>query len=107
MEGNIKAYLKMFNLFSLTRLMINKWILGGDESIIRLDKKGSNIIFYIKITTLAGVIYCLYMKQKIKLTNVITDGKRKYPKYSVLEARDLLGNSNEDATRATVKSIGM
>jgi hypothetical protein len=51
----------LFNLFSLTRLMINKWIIGGDEKSTWLEKGGIRIVFDIKITTRTGVIYyCAY-----------------------------------------------
>jgi hypothetical protein len=32
-----------FNLFSLTRMMINNWIIGGDENSIWLEKGSNNI----------------------------------------------------------------
>jgi hypothetical protein len=117
MEGNVKGDSKMthvayvpnskFNLFSLTRMMINNWILGGDENSIWLEKGGSKIVFDINITTSSGAIYCAYLKRKIELTNVVADGKRKGIKYSVLEAHGRLGHSDEDATRATAEAIGV
>jgi hypothetical protein len=52
MEGNTKGDSKMthvayvptskFNLFTLTRMMINNWILGGDENSIWLEKGRKN-----------------------------------------------------------------
>jgi hypothetical protein len=87
MDGNTKGDSKMthvayvptskFNLFSLTRMMINNWILGGDENSIWLEKGRNKIVFYIKITTSTGDIYCAYMKRKFELTNLSTDGKSK------------------------------
>jgi hypothetical protein len=47
------------------------------------------------------------MKRKIELTNLFADGKRKEIKYSMLGAHERLGHSNEDATRAMAKAIGM
>jgi hypothetical protein len=80
MEGNTKGDSKMtyvayvptskLNLFSLTRMMINNWILGGDENSIRLEKGRKKIVFHIKITTSTGAIYCTYMKRKFELTNL-------------------------------------
>jgi hypothetical protein len=105
MEGNTKGDSKMthvayvptskFNVFSLTRMMINNWTLGEDE------------IFYTKITTSTGAIYCAYMRRKFELTNMSTDWKRKKVTYTVLQAHERLGRSNEDATRATSEAIGM
>jgi hypothetical protein len=71
MGDSFKGVLKMthvvfvptskFNLFSLTILMINKWIIGGDEKSTCLEKGGIRIVFDIKITTQTGVIYyCAY-----------------------------------------------
>jgi hypothetical protein len=76
-------------------MMINNWILGGDENSIWLEKGGNKIVFDIKITTSNGAIYCAYLKCKIELTNnVVADGKRKKIKYSVLEAHERLGHSD-------------
>jgi hypothetical protein len=56
MKGNIKEDSKMthlayvpnskLNLFNLTRIMINNWILGGDQIIIWLEKGGENHVRY-------------------------------------------------------------
>jgi hypothetical protein len=117
MEGNTRGDSKMthvayvptskFNLFSLTRIMINNWILGGGETSIWLEKGRNKIVFDIKIMTSTGAIYCAYMKCKFELTNLSTDGKRKEVTYTVLQARERLGHSNEDATRTTADAIGM
>jgi hypothetical protein len=114
MEGNVKGYSKIThvayvpNLFSLTRMTINNWILGGDENRIWLEKGGGDkIVFNNKITTSTGAIYCVYLKCNIELTNLFANRKRKKIKYSVLEAHERLGHSNEDATRVTAKEIGM
>jgi hypothetical protein len=96
-----------FNLFSLTRMMINNWILGGDENSIWLEKGRSKIVFDIKINTSTGAIYCAYVKRKFELINLSTDGTRKEVTYTVLQAHERLGHSNEDATRATADVIGM
>jgi hypothetical protein len=57
------------------------------------------------ITTSTGAIYCAYIKHKFELTNMSTDGKRKEVTYTVLQAHERLGHSNEDATRATAEVI--
>jgi hypothetical protein len=87
--------------------MINNWILGGDENRIWLEKGRNKIVFDIKITTSNSAIYCAYTKRKFELTNMSTDGKRKEVTYTVLQAHERLGHSNEDATRATSDTIGM
>jgi hypothetical protein len=96
-----------FNLFSLKRMMINNWILGGDENSIWLERGKNKIIFDINITTSTGAIYCAYMKRKLELTNLSTDGTRKEVTYSVFQAHERLGHSNEDATRATTDIVGI
>jgi hypothetical protein len=117
MEGNTKGDSKMthmayvptskFNLFSLTRMMINNWILGGDENIIWLEKGRNEIVYDINITTSIGAIYCAYIKRKFELTHLSTDGKRKEVTYTVLQAHECLGHSKEDATREKADAIGM
>jgi hypothetical protein len=78
-------------------MMINNWILGGDENSIWLEKGRSKMVFDIKITTSTGAIYCAYMKRKLELTNMSTDGTRKEVTYTVFE----------DTTRAMADVIGM
>jgi hypothetical protein len=117
MEGNTKgdsktthvAYVptSKFNLFSLTRMMIHNWIIGGNENGIWLEKGKNKIVFDIKITTSTGAIYCAYMKRRFELTNLSTDGKLKEVTYTVFQGHECLGHSNEDATRATSYAIGM
>jgi hypothetical protein len=85
MEGNTKGDSKMthvaymptskFNLFSLTRMMINNCIIGGDKNSIWFEKGRNKIVFDIQITTSTSAIYCAYMKCKFELTNLSTDGK--------------------------------
>jgi hypothetical protein len=116
-QGNTKGDSKMthvayvpsskFNLFSLTRMMINNWILGGDEKHIWLEKGRNKIVFDINITTSTGAIYCAYMNRKFELTNLSTYGTRKEVTYTVLQAHERLGHSDKDATRATSVVIGM
>jgi hypothetical protein len=88
-------------------MMINNWILGGDENSFWLEKGRSKIVFDIKITTSTGTLYCAYMKRKFELTDLSTDGKRNEVTYTVLQAHERLGHSNEDATRATAEAVGM
>jgi hypothetical protein len=97
-EGNTKGDSKIthvayvptskFNLFSLTRMMINNWILGGDENSIWLEKGRNKIVFDIKITNSTGAIYCAYMKRNFELTNLSTYGTRKEVTYTVLQAHE-------------------
>jgi hypothetical protein len=82
-------------------------IIGGDENSIWLENGRNNIVFDIKVTTSTGAIYCAYMKRKFELTNLSTDGTRKEVTYTVLQAHERLGHSNEDATRATADVIIM
>jgi hypothetical protein len=88
-------------------MMINNWILGGDENSIWLEKGRSKIVFDINITTSTSAIYCAYMKHKFELTNLSTDGKRKEVTCTVLQSHERLGYSNEDATKATAEAVGM
>jgi hypothetical protein len=98
MEGNTKGDSNMthvayvptskFNLFGLTRMVINNWILAGDENSVWLEKGRSKIVFGIKIMTSTSAIYCAYMKRKFELTNLSTDGIRKEVTYTVLQAHE-------------------
>ena len=52
-----------FNLFSVTRLQKDGWILGGDRSSIWLTKGNSKIVFDIIIPTRKGMLFAVYLER--------------------------------------------
>jgi hypothetical protein len=53
-----------FNLFSLTKMMKQRWTLGGDqETGITLSKGDQKLSFDIPIETPKGVVYAIYLRR--------------------------------------------
>jgi len=55
-----------FNLFSLTKLMNNGWILGGDHETMWLTKGKRTVTFDIKIPTPIGDVVCNVFQKRIQ-----------------------------------------
>lgn len=58
------AYLptSRFNLFSITKLQREGWVLHGDKDQISLTKGANSVVFDIVISTPKGAIYAMYLK---------------------------------------------
>jgi len=50
------------NVFSVTKLLLAGWKLGGNQNAIWLDKGNKKIIVDIKLLTQRGMIFCIYFK---------------------------------------------
>ena len=94
-----------YNLFSLTKMMLEGWTLGGDKEAIWLSKGDQTITFDIKIPTPKGVIYAMYMKRddEVAGAGVTNDAPLTM---SIAQAHDKLGHCSEDATRRGAKALG-
>ena len=90
------------NVFSLTNLLLEGWELGRDKRSIWLEKEKSKIKFDIILITQKGIIFCIYFKCTLSVTEIsavvvrINNGK----------ARDLLGYCNRRVTKETVAALG-
>ena len=94
-----------FNLFSITRLLLAGWKLGGNASSIWVTKGQRTIRFDIRVTTAKGTLFFIFMKRQIKKTEVsalLTTGTT----LSLTKAHTLLGHCNEEATKAAAGHFG-
>ena len=53
------------NVFSVTKLLLDGWKLGGDQNTTWLDKGITKIKFDIKILTQSGAIFCMYFQHRL------------------------------------------
>ena len=53
------------NIFSLTKMMLQGWDLGGNKESIWLKKGKDKILFDIKLITQKGIIFCIYFKRTL------------------------------------------
>jgi hypothetical protein len=106
-----------YNLFSITKLQNEGWILSGNSDAIWLTKGDVEIRFDIKIPTPKGVLYAMYHQRatEIAAPTVIVPNQETptvaavapTPKrMSVKKAHDMLGNINEKAVRKTAIALG-
>ena len=94
-----------FNLFSVSRLQQEGWLLGGDKTAIWLTKSGQpRLVFDIVVPTKTGAVYAMYIKR----ANTQEHNQVGVPetKISIQQAHDMLGHPNEDTTRKTAKALG-
>jgi hypothetical protein len=96
-----------YNLFSITKLQNDGWILGGNAAAIWLTKGDIEIKFDIKIPTPKGALYAMYHERKTEIAapTTVTPGTGagtanatniQTPKImSVRKAHDMLGHINE------------
>ena len=53
-----------FNLFSITKMQQEGWLLGGDADSIWLTKDGRQLSFDLKIPTKTGMLFAIYFKRQ-------------------------------------------
>ena len=92
-----------FNLFSVTKRLISGWDIGGDGNKIWLRKNGQTIKFDININTKGVIIFAIYINQEFSTQEISAMGADYRMKVSINKAHELLGQMNEDVTRAAEK----
>ena len=55
----------MYNLFSLTKMLLQGWELGKNREKNWLSKGKKKLKFDIKLHTKRGVFFCIYFKQLV------------------------------------------
>ena len=97
---------RKFNLLNYTRRLIYGWDLGGERITIWLRNNEQTIKFDIKINTKKGIIFVSYVNQYFLTQEVATLGSNLRINVNTTKAHELLGNMNEDSTRAAEKALG-
>ena len=95
-----------FNLFSVSRLQNEGWLLHRDKNCIWMTKEKGKIVFDIKIPTPKGAVYAMYFKRlsvQGELANGTTDGGLKL---TIGQAHACLGHIGEDAVHKIAEHIG-
>jgi hypothetical protein len=106
-----------YNLFSITKLQNEGWILSGDANMIWLTKGDIEIKFDIKIPTPKGALYAMYhqLDTEIAAPTVAAPNQTApavmaiapTPKQMLIEkAHDMMGHINEKAVRKTALALG-
>ena len=61
-------------MFSITKLLMNGWDLGGDGNIIWLRNNKQSIKFDININTKEGIIFAMYINWELATQEVVAAG---------------------------------
>ena len=94
-----------FNLFSETKAMVNDWNLSGNDRDGIIIRKGEfEVKFDIRINTSEGCVWATYFRRTQSLENELATASVA-TKLSIQKSHDILGQSNEEATRATAKYL--
>jgi hypothetical protein len=92
-----------FNLFTLTKLTQEGWILGGDTKEIWLTKDGNRLSFDIAIPTPKGVLFAMYIRHNVETAGATADTA---PIMSIQQAHDRLAHPGEENIRKTAVALG-
>jgi hypothetical protein len=94
-----------YNLFSISRLLKDKWELIGSEKCLTLLKGNTKLVFDICIPTPKGTLYAIYIKCDLEMAGATTDDQHGGMKISVQQAHGRLGHCSEDAMRKVTKHL--
>jgi hypothetical protein len=101
-----------FNLFSITKLQQDGWILHGNKDQIKLTKGNCSVVFNIVIDTPKGAIFALYLKRNTELASAATDvinkvHKRAPVSMTIKQAHERFGHANKEATYKAASHLGI
>jgi hypothetical protein len=106
----------MFNLFSLSVMQRQGWLLYGDVKKIWLETDGNKIVFYLMVPTPKGVVYCMYLNRHSDMAIQTTDTDENATPImatatattmNTKQAHAKFAHSNEDDTRKMAKEMGI
>jgi hypothetical protein len=101
-----------FNLFSVTKLQQDGWILHGDKDQIKLTKGNCSVVFNIVIDTPKGAIFAMYLKRNTELASVATDVINEVHEQApismtIKQACERFGHANKEATCKAASHLGI
>ena len=98
-----------FNLFSITKMQLQGWMLGGDKNNLWITKGRRTIRFDIKIETPEGCVFAMYITRgkESEMGNVAAQGNNNKTTMTFRQAHDRLGHMSDAATRETAKQLGL
>jgi hypothetical protein len=99
------------NLFSLTKIQKNGWLLHGNNKAIWLTKGDDKITFDIIIPTPEGMVFAVYFNRNEEIASMsvnATGPTEAAPvTMSIEQAHTKFGHTNEEDTRKTAKELGI
>ena len=96
-----------YNMFSMTKMMRQGWILGCNKEAMWLSKGKNKLVFDIVMPTAEGCVFAIYMtrKRNEELANAVTDWESAIKPITMQQAHDRLGHMSKQATKATARAL--
>ena len=96
-----------YNMFSMTKMMRQGWILGSNKEAMWLSKGKNKLVFDIVIPMAEGCVFAIYMtrQRNEELANAATDRESAIKPITMQQAHDRLGHMSEQATKATASAL--
>ena len=91
-----------FNLFSITKMQLQGWVLGGDKNNLWITKGRRTIRFDIKIETPEGCVFAMYVTRERESemgTVAAANNNNKTMTMTFRQVHDRLGHMSDAATR--------
>ncbi|KAL7555591.1 hypothetical protein ACA910_003221 [Epithemia clementina (nom. ined.)] len=92
-----------FNLFSITKLQLQGWQLGGNKEAIWLKKGRKKIVFNIMIKTPKGCVFAMYVTRNNPTGEI--GGAAKATSFTIQQAHDKFGHVGADKTKEITKAL--
>jgi hypothetical protein len=96
-----------FNLFSLTKMHKQGWLLHGNKEKIWLTKDSQTVTFDMVIPTNKGLLFALYFKREPKTELAAAFINPKPQRMPIEEAHNKFGHGDEASTRRAAAELGI
>ena len=89
-----------FNLFSITKMQLQGWVLGGDKDNLWITKGRRTIRFDIKIEMPEGCVFAMYVTRgkDCEMVNMATEGNNNKTAMTFQPIHDRLGHMSNATT---------
>ena len=95
-----------FNVVSITKMLMENWILTGNKDEMTLVKGDKQIHFDIKIHTPKGVLYAAYLKRMEHSETGLVAARPEPKQINIQAAHAKFGHMGEDETRKAAAANG-
>ena len=98
-----------FNLFSITKMQLQGWLLSGNKDTLWITKGCRTIWCDIKIEMLEGCVFAMYITRgrESVMGNVVTEDNNNKTAMTYQQVHDRLGHMSEATTQETAKQLGL
>ena len=98
-----------FNLFSIAKMRLQGWVLGGNKDNLWITKGRRTIRFDIKIEMPEGCVFAMYVTRgrESEMGNVAAERNNNKTTMTFQQVHDRLGHMSNATTQKTAKQLGL